>query len=279
MYGHDLRRSGRIEEAIAEFAAADALETAYFEAERIGPEYDWHYQHNLDLLATSYQYIGQMTKAEALMKRSFGIRSMLVEQEYNKREYPVFLISRGRAKEALDAAMVMAGHASPLVSAAGHVMAGQAHLALGDFKAAADDANVALRTLRASPMGAGLVANALQQLQGEFLLRTGDRERGRQMLEELTRKVRAAPGPDAWAQALFTLESMARTAREAGHWEFAEWAADQMVEHDPNYGGSHYARALVARHAGDSARAEAEFSLAKKYWKNADPDVQKLVNP
>jgi len=53
MHGHNLRRSGRIDEAIAEFAAADALETRYFETERIGPEYDWHYQHNLDLLATS----------------------------------------------------------------------------------------------------------------------------------------------------------------------------------------------------------------------------------
>ena len=41
----------------------------YFAAEQIPVEYDWHYQHNLDLLATSYQYVGQMAKAEALFKR------------------------------------------------------------------------------------------------------------------------------------------------------------------------------------------------------------------
>ena len=108
MDGHNLRRAGRIDEAIAEFAAADALETAYFAAERIPVEYDWHYQHNLDLLATSYQYIGRMVEAEALMKRSFAIPSSLVVQEFNKREWPVFLLARGRGKEALAAATTMA---------------------------------------------------------------------------------------------------------------------------------------------------------------------------
>ena len=58
MFGHNLRRTGRIHEAIAEFLAADTLESDYFRTEKIPVEYDWHYQHNLDLLATSYQYVG-----------------------------------------------------------------------------------------------------------------------------------------------------------------------------------------------------------------------------
>ena len=56
---------------VAEFEKADGLETAYFKAERIPVAYDWHYQHNVDLLATSYQYVGRMAKAEALL----GFRS------------------------------------------------------------------------------------------------------------------------------------------------------------------------------------------------------------
>src|SRR4029079_8923433 len=59
MYGHDLRRLGRIREAIAEFVAADRLETDYFARERIDPEDDWDYEHNLSLLGTSYQYARQ----------------------------------------------------------------------------------------------------------------------------------------------------------------------------------------------------------------------------
>src|SRR5262249_47492653 len=103
MYGHDLRRVGRIDEAIAEFVAADALETEYFAAEHVPAALDWHYQHNVDLLATSYQYVGQMKKAEALFRTSFAIPSSLVQQEFNKREWPVFLLARGRADEALEA--------------------------------------------------------------------------------------------------------------------------------------------------------------------------------
>ena len=58
--------------------------------------------------------------------------------------------------------------------------------------------------------------------------------------------LRARTGPDNWAQALFTLEAIAKTARDAGDWPFADWAARQMLEHDPNYAGGHYALALVA---------------------------------
>ena len=271
MDGHNLRRAGRIDEAIAEFAAADALETAYFAAERIPVEYDWHYQHNLDLLATSYQYIGQMKKAEALFRRAFAIPSSLVVQEFNKREWPVFLRARGRAQEALAAAQTMAAHRSPIVSAAGHVEAGSARLALHQFKEAADEGNAALRLMRGTD-GAGLVADALQAFQGEFLLRTGKPVQGRPMLEDVVRKARGRPGPDAWAQTLFTIEAIARAAREVGEWDLAGWAAGQMLEHDPNYAGSHEALALVAEHRGDAATVRAERALVAKYWKNADKD-------
>ena len=276
MHGHSLRRLGRIDEAIDEFTAADALANAYFTAEKIPVEYDWHYQHNLDLLATSFQYVGKMAQAEPILKRSFAIPSTLVVQEFNKREWPAFLLARGRAQEALEAAAVMAAHRSPVVSAAGHVAAGQARLALGQFQAAADEANAALRAIRGAE-GGGLVALPLQALQGEFFLRTGQKEKGRSMLEEVAKKVRMATGPDAWTQALFTLEAIARSAREAGDWELAASTARHLVAHDANYAGSHYALALVAEHDGDATTARAERALMEKYWKNADRNLSELV--
>jgi len=272
MHGHNLRRSGRIDEAIAEFSAADALESAYLAAEKIPVEYDWHYQHNLDLLATSYQYAGRMKQAEELLKRSFALPSSLLVQEFNKREWPMFLIARGRATEALAAAATMASNRSPVVSAAGHVAAGHARLALGQFQAGADEANAALRAIRGAEAG-GLVAVPLQALQGEFFLRTGQREKGRTLLQDVAKKARATPGPDAWTQTLFTLEAIARAAREVGDWDFAGWAAGQMREHDPDYAGTHGALALVAGHNGDTKTAAAERALVEKYWKNADRDV------
>ncbi len=88
--------------------------------------------------------------------------------------------------------------------------------------------------------------------------------------------MRAVPGPDAWILALFRLESMARVAREVGEWEFAEYTARQMLEHDASYAGSHFALALVAEHKGDLETKRTEFATAEKLWARADADLPEL---
>jgi hypothetical protein len=135
--------------------------------------------------------------------------------------------------------------------------------------------NTALKLLRGAP-GGGVAANALLALQGEFHLRTAARDKGRATFEEVAKRVRAAPGPDAWSQALFTLDAMARTARDVGDWELAGRMARHLVDHDPAYAGGHYAAALVAEHNGDAATAKAEFAQALKLWAKADADLPEL---
>src|SRR6187402_3494825 len=110
MHGHELRRLGRISEAIARFEAADKLQRDYMAREKIAAELDWHHAHNLDLLAASYQYTGQMRKAEALLKQSFNIPTNLLVQAVNKREWPAFLLARNRPAEALAAAKTLLSH-------------------------------------------------------------------------------------------------------------------------------------------------------------------------
>jgi tetratricopeptide (TPR) repeat protein len=276
MFGHELRRSGRVGDAIAEFETADRLEVEYIEQERVPAAHVWHYHHNLDLLATSYQYVGRMSKAEELFKKAFALPSDSVEQEFNRREWPMFLRARGRNAEALTAALALASHPSPLVSAIGHVEAGEARLALRRPGDAAEESNTALRLMRSSPEGAAIVASALRQLQGELMMLRGQRDTGRAALQRVAADVRAAPGPDAWTQALFTLEAIARASREAGDWETAAWAAQQMFEHDPNYAGTHYALGVVARHNRDHVKARTEFDRARALWANADPALPEL---
>jgi tetratricopeptide (TPR) repeat protein len=278
MYGHDLRRVGRISEAIAEFRAADDLENAYFKSERVEPQYDWHYEHNLDLLATSYQYVGQMRNAEAAFTRAFALPTTLAVQAFNKREWIEFLIGRGRIDEALAAARVLTTLPSPLLVATGHIEAGRAFLASKQYQSASAESNAALSALRSAGGGQALVAPALQELQGEFFLRTGQRDKGRLALAEVVRIVRAAPGPDNWSQALFTLEAIGRAAREAGDWDLAATIARAMLDHDPSYAGTHYALGLVARHAGDQATTTREFALARKYWGTADAGLPELAD-
>jgi tetratricopeptide (TPR) repeat protein len=104
MYGHDLRRVGRMQEAIARFEETDRLERAYYASEGIAAEADWHHAHNLDLLATCYQHLGQMRRAEDLMRESWALEPATDTLEFNKKEWPAFLLGRGRAEEALAAA-------------------------------------------------------------------------------------------------------------------------------------------------------------------------------
>src|SRR5262245_66621793 len=96
MLVHNLRQIGRVFEAIAEFEAADRLHREYAAREKLPPEYDWHFEHNLGLLATSLQYVGQMKRAETLLKNSFALPTNLLVQASNKREWPMMLRDRGR---------------------------------------------------------------------------------------------------------------------------------------------------------------------------------------
>ena len=277
MHGHELRRAGRPVEAVAQFEAADKLQRDYFAREKVGADLDWHHAHNLDLLAATYQYLGQMKKAEPLMKQSFGLPSNLLVQIVNKREWPAYLLARNRPAEALEASKVLTAHPNPLVQAAGHVEAGFAYLAMNRPADGGAASNAALRALKSSPGGQDLVFIGLEALQGEFRLRTAQREQGRKMMESAAQKWRSLPGPDAWSQSLFRLEAMARAARAVGDWELAGRMAQLMAEHDPAYFGSHYALALVAQNAGNAPAARREFDLALKAWATADKDLPELA--
>jgi Tfp pilus assembly protein PilF len=277
MHGHGLRRLGRVSEAIARFEAADKLHRDYMARERIASQYDWHHAHNVDLLAASYQYIGQMKKAEALLKQNFNTPTNLLVQAVNKREYPAFLTARNRAAEALAAAKTLLSHPNLVVQATGHIESGFAHLAINHPADAAASSNAALRAMRSAQGAQGLAAVELEALQGEFLLRTAQREKGRSAMERAAQKWRSLRGPDAWSQSLFRLEALARAARSVGDWPFAARMAQVMLEHDPNYAGTHYALALVAQHDGNTAAARREFDLALKAWANADPDLPELA--
>jgi tetratricopeptide (TPR) repeat protein len=276
MHGHNLRRAGRISDAIAQFELADRLHRAYIKNEQIPGEYDWHFEHNLGLLGTSLQYVGQMKRAETVLKAAFALPTGLLVQAYNKREWPMFLRNRGRYQEAAAAAKMLLAHPHPVVQATGHIEAGMAYLAVNNWGAAGTASNTALKLLRSAP-GGGVAANALLALQGEFHLRTAAREKGRATLEDVAKRVRAAPGPDLWAQALFTLESLARAARAVGDWDLAGRMARHMLEHDPHYAGGHYALGLVAEHDGDTATAKTEFARALEGWAKADSDLPELA--
>jgi tetratricopeptide (TPR) repeat protein len=279
MWAHDLRRVGRTQDAIVEFRKADALENAYYAAEGIPAELDWHHQHNLDLLATSHQHQGQMREAEALMRRSFAMPPPYEYSAFNKKEWPGFLLGRGRVAEAREAAKTLVASRFAAARALGHVALAQVALSNGSLDEARAEAGLAQREFEAVDLTPWATRNALlpylDLVKGSLQLRS-EPVAGRALLEDVGRRLRALPGPDAWMQALFVLESIARTARETSDWELAEGMARQMLEHDRAYAGGHYALGLVAERRGDAASAQEAFATAARLWAQADGDLPEL---
>lgn len=283
MWAHDLRRVGRVNEAITQFRKADSLEHAYYAAEKLDPSFDWHHGHNLNLLASCYQHQGRMKLAEKVMKEASGLGVVDAYGAFNMREIPNFFLHRQRYKDAVESTREMTRSKYVQARVTGHALAGQALVAQGKADAAAQELQKAERELEQVPRVApGLIPRRNQvdpwvdALRGELQLRTGKGPEGRETVKKAVLALRAAPGPDAWSQALFRLDSFARTAREVGDWELAEFVAGQMLAHDDDYGGSHLARALVFQHQGDVTGAEREMEAARECWRAADANLPEL---
>ena len=283
MWGHDLRRVGRVDDAIVQFKKADSLERAYYKAEKLDPAFDWHHGHNLNLLASCYQHQGRMKVAEKIMNQAGALGVVDAYGAFNVRELPNFFLYRERYKDAVEAARGMTKSKYVQARATGHALAGQALVAQGKTTAAAEELAKAERELEGVPRVApGLIPRRAQvdpwvdALRAELLIKSGKGAEGREALKKVVLALRALPGPDAWSQALFRLDSFARTAREAGDWELAGFIADQMLAHDDDYGGSHLAKALVLQHQGDAAGAERAMESARVCWRSADPDLAEL---
>ena len=277
MHGHNLRRTGQTEAAIQEFLKAEELEDQYYKSENIPAKYDWHHAHNLQLLAMSYEALGQMKLAEAAFREAFAQPAYTDFAEFNRRAWPEFLLSRGRADEALAAAQEIEKSQWAMGRFAGHAMAGRAMLAMDRMADARNELTQAEQEMVQMP--AAVIKNLEDSvmLRGEILLKEKEWNRANALMNQVIEQVLSVPGPDAWSEALFELEAIAKVARDSGDWELAAAAGKKMVEHDPSYGGGYLAVGLVAEHNGDAKGAEQAFNEAKRLWSRADPGVAEAV--
>jgi tetratricopeptide (TPR) repeat protein len=271
MHGHILRRVDRTQEALAEFRKADELELAYFRTENIPPEFDWQYHHNLDLLGVSYQYAGELRLAEPVLRRSFELTSIEFSQELNESAWPMLLLLEGRTDQAQLAAKALVSRADPVVQALGHLMESQIIMRLGRADEAIEEGDRALRLLREAPNG-GVLLPELELVQGEFLLRKEQSEKGRTMLRDGISKLLADPASDRWTQTLLRIEAVETLARDLGDWALAGDVAKQMKQFAPGYAGTHYALAKEAEHARNAETARQEYRAAINGWSSADAD-------
>ena len=199
MVGHDLRRAGRTEEAIAQFQRADDLERAYYQAEKIPAEYDWHRVHNLSLLAMCHQTLGQMKSAEKLLREAFAMPVYVDIAEFNRREWPEFLLGRHRYDEALAAAQVLTSSQWAMGRFAGHSVSARALLRMKRLDEAESELNLAGRELEKLPTAVIAALPDAGLARGELLLQTGKQNEGDALFHRIAQDVRNVPGPDSWS--------------------------------------------------------------------------------
>jgi len=287
MYGHDLRILGRNDEAIAQFRKADALELSYYKSEKIPARYDWHRIHNLDLMAGSYEFKGQVKLAEELLREFFSLPANDGFFASYQGDWPRFLLSRGRYAEALSAAVEMTQGKFPLQRSMGHLLAGRALVALNR----ADEARQELAKAEKEsenvpesdpepimPQPRRVLDGQRNILRGEIALRKGSTTEANVQLNEVMNRFQAAKGSGDGVIYLFTMLYIAQQARSADDWDLAEMAAKQMLVFDPSYAGGHYISAAVAEHKGDSATARMELTAADRHWGQADPELSEIID-
>jgi tetratricopeptide (TPR) repeat protein len=274
MHGHDLRRMGQTEQAIEEFLKAEELEDNYYRSENIPAQFDWHHAHNLQLLGMSYEALGQIKAAEAAFREAFALPSYTDFADYNRKAWPEFLLARGRAQEAVAASQELVNSQWAMARFAGHSLAGRAHLAINHPDDARAELVLAERETEQMPSGVLKSLSDSALLRAEIMLREGRMEEGNRLMERIVKDIVAVSGPDAWSEALFQLEYIARVAREASDWTLAESAAREMTAHDPSYAGGYLALGLVAEHQGNAPTAKQEFATAQRLWSKADASLQ-----
>jgi tetratricopeptide (TPR) repeat protein len=275
MYGHDLMKVGRVQEAIDIFTRARKLEHDYYAAERISRDYDWHHAHNTNLLAMSYRHMGKVTEAERLLSDAASVKQPDdARQGYYRGVLADILIARRRYAEALGQADAMMAMTMPMIRSLGHATAARALMASGQVDAAGAHID-RLTAWEPDNLGLGSYAAFVSMVEtlarGEWMMRRGD-ARGVEMLRGALERARAQRTPDGWIEGLFLLETVFHVARATRNWVLASDAAAKLLEHDPAYGGTQLAMAQLAAQQGRGEDARRAYAAAARLWSSADAD-------
>ncbi|MDF2189043.1 hypothetical protein [Paraflavitalea sp. CAU 1676] len=285
MYAHDLMKTGRVDEAIEKFNHAFLLEQKKYKEEQMPTHYDWHHTHNLELLAYSHQYKGQLAKAEAIFAKLDTIKAFSVQATGQIRKgYPEYLLQNGRYLDAVRIAQTMKG--SQYSAGIAYSLAGLGYLLAKDTANARHEAtlygkrldSVLLQRLkegytkeeavRMQSIGRGL----LTLVESGISLQADPENSGlRQQFTKVQTAMLKQTGPDAWIAALYFLQLVTNITWSGGNMELAETSARTMLQHDPNYGGGHWWLAKILHRQGKLVEANAELDKARKAYEDADP--------
>ena len=233
MVAHVAPRAGCWHEALAELEEADRLHREAFAAENLPPESDWHFGHNLRVLATVELHLGLDAEAERHFAESFAIPYHGRRAGFYCLSWGEYLLSRGRFAQAGEVAARCSARGTVFARLVGATLGGEVALAedrVTDAEAALGTARRVDRELRrtARPLLGERVFlvtadRQLAILAGKLqLVRDGDSPLLLQVAESLT----ASPTLDGWTGSVLRLKELVATAERRG----AAALADRLKE-------------------------------------------------
>lgn len=249
MYGHELLRSGKIAEAVAEFERADALEQKSWAGSPAARIFDWHYRHNLNLLAAAYRHAGKFERAEGALRKLAGLPCRSESDEYYQAQLPAFLLEHGRYADAMTA---IKDHGTPRTAVGvffSHIVHGIASANSGNPNAASIEWSQAAESLRS--LGPGWKPGLqpwIDTLQTEVELAKSQRDAAAKRLMDQIKSIRVLPGTDGWSDVVFHLEYLGKIAVSAQLWDAAQSSADRLRTLAPGCSETQQLLSIVQQH-------------------------------
>ena len=269
MYGHNLRKVGRVDEAIQEFEAADSIERHLDRAEGIPREHDWHHPHNLNLLGMSYLHQGRVAEAEAIFRDLAGLPAAEPQQAMGGHvSHADFHLARGEWSQVRD----VAKRIEAVDHESAHVLAlafrGLTKVAEGDLDGA--------RALQEEADGMEDKLPGFLGFHVDALAAFAEAEAHEPPeLQEILEGLKGQQGPDAWARSHLHMSTLARLAHSREDAATVGKVAEALQVHDEGYAGGYYWEARAARLDGEAPDSDA-LHRASSLWENADPELPEL---
>ena len=223
MVAHTAPRSGLWQEALEALETADALHQERFVAGEIPRRADWHYAHNLRLMAAVALHQGEPERARGAYRRTFELDIPGHRGGYYCGPWIEFLLWQGDPGEALEASESCLERPSLLAKAVAAAYRGEALAALGRLPEARRQEKEATEALRRvfdslGPVStevttAAAARRTLAVLRGKLAVLDGDRQAGAAALGALVEDLAGGRSFDAWASAQSRLRELRDWAR------------------------------------------------------------------
>ena len=222
MVAHTAPRLGLWGEALAALEAADRLHLRRFETDGLPAEADWHYAHNLRLMAAVALHQGEGDRARNAYRQAFELTVQGARGGFYCGPWIEFLLLQGESENALAAADTCLSRPSNLAQVLGHTYRGEALLDLGRSSEARAETRAARTALQRFLESVGPVSTerilastarrGLAILEGKLAILDGDRQPAETLLAALGEDLAAGHTFDAWATAQARLEELSTWA-------------------------------------------------------------------